>query len=145
MVLNHFNYKEKHETESRYFFFCDFSMVTAWYVTMLVASEIHPFKQEFCGEKNKDISILTKIHINHDQIHDKRNNWLSPIFFSPADSHTKWLLVLIHLGLQGITVVDTDPKVRFVSFKVILSNDRVPWFMPLQDIAAENSWQGVFL
>ena len=35
------------------------------------------------------------------------------------------MLVLLHLGLEGITVVDTDPKGRFVSFKVTPSNDRV--------------------
>ena len=31
---------------------------------------------------NKVISILTETHINHDQIHHTRNNWLGPIFFS---------------------------------------------------------------
>ena len=48
-----------------------------------------------------------------------------PVFFSPGDSHTKGLLVPLHLGLEGITEVDTDSKGRFVSFKVTLSNDRV--------------------
>ena len=38
---------------------------------------------------NKVISILTETHINHDQIHHTRNNWLGPIFFSPGDSNTK--------------------------------------------------------
>ena len=91
-----------------------------------------PFMQnlvlEFSRKKNKDISILTETHINHDQIHHQihiRNNWLGPIFFSPGDSHTKGLLVLLHLGLEGVTEVDTDPKGRFVSFKVTPSNDRV--------------------
>ena len=55
----------------------------------------------------------------------KNNNWLGIIFFSPGDSHTKWFLVLLHLGLEGVTEVDNDPKRRFVSFKVIPSNDRV--------------------
>ena len=31
----------------------------------------------------------------------------------------------LHLGLEGVTEVDTDPKGRFVSFKVTLSNNRV--------------------
>ena len=35
------------------------------------------------------------------------------------------MLALLHLSLEGITVVDTDPKGRFVSFKVTPSNDRV--------------------
>ena len=38
---------------------------------------------------------------------------------------TKGLLFLLHLGLEGITEVDTDPKERFVSFKVTPSNDRI--------------------
>ena len=73
------------------------------------------------AEKNKDISILTETHINHDQIHHQihiRNNWLGPIFFSPGDSHTKGLLVLLHLGLEGVTEVDTDPNGRLVSFRI---------------------------
>ena len=80
---------------------------------------------EFCRNQNKVISILTESHINHDQIHHIRNNWLGPIVFSPGDSHTKGLLVLLHLGLEDITKVDTDPKGRFASFKVAPSNDRV--------------------
>ena len=35
------------------------------------------------------------------------------------------MLVLLPLGLEGITEVDTDPKGRFVFFKVTHSNDRV--------------------
>ena len=69
--------------------------------------------------------ILTETHINHDQIHHKRNNSLGAIFSCPGDSHTKVMLFLLHLGLEGITEVDTDPKGKFVSFKVILFNGRV--------------------
>ena len=83
-----------------------------------------PLKQdlvlEFCGKQNKDISILTETHINHDQIHQIRNNWLGPIFLSPRNTHTKGLLAQLHLGLEGVTEVDTDPKGRFVLFKVTL-------------------------
>ena len=88
-----------------------------------------PLKQdlalEFYRNQNKVISILTETHVNHDLIHHIRNTWLGPIFFSSGDSHTKGLLVLLHLGLEGITEVDTDPKERFMSFKVTPSNDRV--------------------
>ena len=37
------------------------------------------------------------------------------------------LLVLLHLGLEGVTEADTDPKEKFLSSKVTLSlsNDRV--------------------
>ena len=98
-------------------------------------------------KKNKDISILTETHINHDQIHHQihiRNNWLGPIFFSPGDSHTKGLLVLLHPSLEGITEVDTNPNMGFVSFKFtpfpLMTEFYV--FMPLQGIAPGNSWLG---
>ena len=51
------------------------------------------------------------------------------------------MLFLLHLGLEGITEVDTDPKGRFVSFKVIASNDSF-LFVPLQGIAPQISWLG---
>ena len=80
-----------------------------------------PLKQnlalQFCRNRNKDVSTLTETHINLDQIHHIRNNWLGAIFFSPGDSHTKGLLVLLHLVLEGVTEVDTDVKGRFASFK----------------------------
>ena len=50
---------------------------------------------------------------------------LSPIFFSPGDSHTKGLLFLLHMGVEGISEVGTDQKGRIVSFKITLSNDCV--------------------
>ena len=46
-----------------------------------------------------------------------------------------------HLGLEGATEVDTDPKERFVSFKVTTSNES-SLFVPLQGIAPESSWLG---
>ena len=67
---------------------------------------------------------------------------MGPIFFSPGDSHTKGMLFLLHLDLEGITEVDTDPKARFVSFKVTTSNES-SLFVPLQGIALENSWLGL--
>ena len=35
------------------------------------------------------------------------------------------MVALLHLGLEGVSEVDTDPKGGFVSFKGTLSNDRV--------------------
>ena len=120
-------------------------------MTMLVASEI-PWSRiwhlSFAKRKNRDISILTETHINHDQIHHQihiRNNWLGPIFFSPGDSHTKGLLVLLHLGLEGVTEVDTDPKGRFVSFKVTPSNDRVLCVYALGIAPGNSCLEGVSL
>ena len=51
------------------------------------------------------------------------------------------MLFVLHLGLKGITEVDTDPERRIVSFKVTTSNES-SLFMPFQGIAPENSWLG---
>ena len=103
-----------------------------------------PLKQNLtlqsCRKRNKDVSILSQTHINLDQIHHIRNNWLGAIFFSPGDSHTKGLVVLPPLRLEGVTEVDTDPKRRFVSFKVTPSNDAVLCVYAL-GIAPGNSCQ----
>ena len=64
-----------------------------------------------------------------------------PIFFSPGDTHTKEMLFLLHLGLECVTEVDTDPKERFVSFKVTTSNEG-SLLVPLQSIVPESSWLG---
>ena len=60
---------------------------------------------------------------------------------SPGDIHTKGMLFLLHLSLEGVTEVDTDPKERFVSFKVTTSNESF-LFPPLQSIAPESSCVG---
>ena len=44
---------------------------------------------EFGGNQNKVISILIETHINNDQIHHIRNDWLGSSFFSPGDSGTE--------------------------------------------------------
>ena len=66
---------------------------------------------------------------------------MGPIFFSLGDTHTNGMLFLLHLGLESVTEVDTDPKERFVSFKVTTSNGS-SLFVPLQSIAPESSWLG---
>ena len=66
---------------------------------------------------------------------------MGPIFFSLGDTHTNGMLFLLHLGLESVTEVDTDPKERFVSFKVTTSNEG-SLFVPLQSIAPESSWLG---
>ena len=80
---------------------------------------------EFCRSLNKDICILSETHINEEQIHQIRNNWLGPLFFSPGDTFSKRMLVLLHPGFDDVTEVDIDPKGRFVSFKVAPLNDRI--------------------
>ena len=47
------------------------------------------------------------------------------MFLSWRKSHTKGLLTLLDPGLEDITDVDTDPKRKFVSFRVTPSNDRI--------------------
>ena len=92
---------------------------------MLMVSEIprnRIWHLNFAETKTKS---STETHINHDQIHNIRNSWLGPIFYSPGDSHTKGFLALLYLGLEGITKVDTDPKGRFVCFNVTPSKHRV--------------------
>ena len=113
----------------------------------------YPLKQDLVldfsrkNPKNKDISILTETHINHNQIHHQvhiTNNWLGPIFLSPRDSHIKGSFVLRHSDFEGITDVDTDPKGGFVSFKVtplpLMTEFSV--FMPLLSAAPGNSSLG---
>ena len=51
------------------------------------------------------------------------------------------MLFLLHLSLEGVTEVDTDPIGRFVSFEVAISNES-SLFVPLQGIAPENCWLG---
>ena len=51
------------------------------------------------------------------------------------------MLFLLHLSLDGVTEVDTDPKERFVSFKATTSNESSR-FVPVQFISPESSWLG---
>ena len=52
------------------------------------------------------------------------NNWLGSIFLALKNIHTKGLLGQLHLGLEGVTEVDIDPKGKFVFFKITLSNNK---------------------
>ena len=64
-------------------------------------------------------------HINPEQIHQIRNNRLEHIFFSPWDTYSKGILILLHPDFADVTEIDSDPKGRFVSFKAAPSDDRV--------------------
>ena len=97
----------KYTTELRNLFFSDFSMVTAFLPMLEILQNL---ALEFCRKQNKDISVLTEINVNHNQIYHTKNNCSSPIFFSPRDSHAEGLLALIHSDLEGVTDVNTDPK-----------------------------------
>ena len=94
---------------------------------------------EFCRNQNKVISILTETHINHDQIHQIRNNWLGSNFFSlgiltqkdacPASFGT-WRLTLIQKG--GLCPLILLPLMTEFFLCVYAS----------QDIAPGKSWTG---
>ena len=99
----------------------------------------------FCRNQNKDVSILTETYINLDQMHHVRNNWLGAIFFAPGDNLTKGLLVLLYLGLEEVTEVDTDPKGSFVSFKITRSGDRVFCVYALDMAPGNGCLEGVLL
>ena len=88
----------------------------------------------------------SQTHINYDQIYHIRNDWFGSIFFSPGDSHTKRLLVLLHPGLEVVTEFDSDPKWRFISFKVTTSNERVLCvYAPSRHNTREQLVRGAFL
>ena len=73
-----------------------------------------PVKQEitleFCKRQNKDICILAETHINHEQLHQIRSNWLGPILISPGDGDTfsKGILILLHPGFSDVPEVDSN-------------------------------------
>ena len=113
-------------------------MVRTWYVTMLVPSKITLsmiWHLNFAETKKNH----QYFNWNYDQTYDTRKNRLRSIISSTADSRTKGMFFLLHLSLEGITEVGTDPNERFVSFKVTLSNDRV---LSLHGIKPESSWLG---
>ena len=106
----------------------------------------NPLKQnlvlEFWRKRNKDVSILTETHTNLDQIHHLRNNWLGTIFFSPGDSHTKGLLVLLHLFIWVLKVtlrLTLIQKEGLCPLRLRPLNAEFSVFMPLQGIAPGNS------
>ena len=55
------------------------------------------------------------------------------------------MLLLLDLGLEGVTEVETDPKGKFVSFKVTPSNDRVLCVYALGIAPGNSCLEGVSL
>ena len=106
-----------------------------------VGSIRDPLKQdlalEFCRNQNKVISILTETHINHDQIHHIRNNWLGPIFFSPGDSHKKGLLLLLHWVLKVSLRLTLIQKGRLCPLRLLPLMTEFCVYAP-----SGNSWLG---
>ena len=68
---------------------------------------------------------MAETHIDNEQIHQIKNNWLGPVLISPGDTFSKGILILLHPGFPDVTEVDSDPNGRFISLKVASSDDRV--------------------
>ena len=97
-----------------------------------------PLKQdlalEFCKNQNKVISILTETHINHDQIHHIRNNWVGSNFFSLGDSLTKGHNSLSCFISSRLTLIKKEGLCPLMT--------EFSMFMSLQGIAPGNRWIG---
>ena len=56
-------------------------------------------------------------------------------------------IIVLNLGLEGITEVDTDPERSFVSFKVTTSNESSVYapsrYRPKEQLARERFFQGL--
>ena len=80
--LLNLHFKGKCETELRNFFSLIFNGSSMIYA--IVGDSKNPLKQnlafKFYIKQKKGISVLTEIHINHDQMHNTRNNCLLDIF-----------------------------------------------------------------
>ena len=102
-----------------------------------------PLKQDLAPEfyRNQKKSSVFELKLISTMIRYTIQETIFPIFFSPGDSHTRGMFFLLHLGLECVTEVDTDPKERFVSFKVSTCNE-ISLFLPLQGIATGSSWLG---
>ena len=93
-----------------------------WHLNFAETKKSH----QYFNHDHDETHIMTMIKLISTMIkHTKKKKLIGPIFFFPGDSHTKGMLFPVHLGLESITKVDTDPKGRFVSFKVTPS-DTVP-------------------
>ena len=130
--------KKKCEAELRNIFFSEFQMVTAWCMSIFDGIR-DPLKQnvalQFWRNRNKDVYILTETHINWNQIHHIRNDWLGVTFFCPGASHTKGLLVLLHLGLKVSLMLTLIQKGSFCPSRLLTPMTEFSVFMPLQGIA----------
>ena len=99
---------------------------------------------EFFRNQEKVISILTETHINHTAYHIQYSikeiiDWVPS--FSLLEIVTQKGCFFCFIWVLKVPEVDTDPKGRFLSFKVTPSNES-SLLVPLQGIAPENSWLG---
>ena len=98
---------------------------------------------QFCGNRNKDISILTETHINLDQIQHIGNSLLDAIFFSSGDIVTqKDCLPCFIWVLKGSLRLTLIQKGGLCPLKLLILMTKFSVFMPLQGTAPRDSWPG---
>ena len=59
---------------------------------------------------------------------------MSPIFFSPGDSHTEGLLVLLHPGLEGVSGIDIYQKEGLCSLRLLSLETEFSMFVAIKRI-----------
>ena len=89
---------------------------------------------EFCRNQNKDINILTESHMNDNQIHYIRSNWLDPIFFSPGKPQKNFSC------FSRVTLITLIQKGGLCPLRLLSLKTEFCAFMPLQSIAPGISW-----
>ena len=101
----------------------------------------YPLKQglalEFCKNKHKVTSILTQTHINHDQIHHIKHNWLDPTFLSLGDC---WFCLIWVFEVSLRLTLILKGGLCFLRLLPMMTDLSV--VMPLQDVAPGKSWLG---
>ena len=116
-------------------------------MTMLVAGGIrYPLKLDlalaFCRKENKSINILTETHINHDQIHRIRNNWLGRISFFLGDNPRKGCFSCFIQALKVSLRLTLIQKGSLCYLRLLPLMTEFSFFMPLQGIAPISSSLG---
>ena len=96
---------------------------------------------QFCKNRNKDVSVLTETHINLDQIHNIRNNWLGAIFFPPGDSQKDCLSCFMWV-LKVLLRLTMIQKGILCPLRLLPLMAEFPVFMSFHGIAPRNSWIG---
>ena len=114
---------------------------------MLVAGGIRdPLKLDlalaFCRKENKSINILTETHINYDQIHHIRNNWLGRISFFLGDSPRKGCFSCFIQALKVSLRLTLIQKGGLCYLRLLPLMMEFSVFMLLQGIAPKSSWLG---
>ena len=133
--------KMRNWTKELFFFLSNFNDYSMIYANVVYIWD--PLKQnlvlEFCRKQNKDISVLTGTHSNHDQINQIRNNWFGPIFLLETFTQKDCLLSLIQDLKMSLRLTLIQKGDFYLSRLLSLITDFFV-IVPLQGIAPESSW-----